>query len=323
MAIAAATFLPVAVGCMGDGGADCPAPPVTIKDGASEGTAEAGDSGAPPIVGVRVANLSPDAPAFDFCLAPHGTNAFQGPLLAQAAASASGGGSDAAVAAVTYPTAAAGATQVASAYIYVKPDAYDARLVVAGAPDCSFGIMDLTGLPTPLAGAHVTIALTGMAQSMGLKLIDLPDDTTPPPPPDGGSPKLYVRFLHAAPGLGPVDVTFGSKVIFPAVSFRATSPATTSPEAGAKIDTKGYWSTGMLNAASVAVLPSGGLEGGLAPLVKTSVTAAAGAVITLALIGEAPAQDASGAQPLQVLECVDNGATVGLYANCTILPLIP
>ncbi len=35
---------------------------------------------------LRFANWSPDAPAADFCIAPHGTTAFQGPLLASRAA---------------------------------------------------------------------------------------------------------------------------------------------------------------------------------------------------------------------------------------------
>ena len=92
------------------------------------------------------------------------------------------------------------------------------------------------------------------------------------------------------------------------------------PDGGPSIDSKGYWSTGALNAAAVSVLPAGIADGGALPLVTGTMTAATGAVLTLALIGESPATDAgTGTPPLQLLQCVDNAGTVGLCGSCKIV----
>lgn len=92
---------------------------------------------------VRVAHLSPGAPDVDFCLAPHGTGQFNGPILANAGR----------------------ATGVAYAHVtkYFDVDAqrYDVRLVSPGASDCTkplAGLDDFTTLPDLGADASATIA---------------------------------------------------------------------------------------------------------------------------------------------------------------------
>ncbi|MGA7120003.1 MAG: hypothetical protein WBY94_07900, partial [Polyangiaceae bacterium] len=78
------------------------------------------------LAGIRIANWSPGAPAIDFCIAPHGTTAFQGPILANTA--------PALVDAGTCPPGPVGlAFTEVSSYSLVQPQQYDVRLVVAGA----------------------------------------------------------------------------------------------------------------------------------------------------------------------------------------------
>jgi hypothetical protein len=87
------------------------------------------DALTPVLASVRVAHASPDAPAFDVCVARHGTTSFQGPLLAQLAASlAAAGEPDAGPVGVSF-------SQV-SAYVSLAPGQYDVRLVAAGASSC-------------------------------------------------------------------------------------------------------------------------------------------------------------------------------------------
>ena len=87
------------------------------------------DAETPVLASVRVAHASPDAPAFDVCVAPHGTATFQGPLLARLAASVTAAtGIDAGAVGVSF-------SQV-SAYVSLAPGQYDVRLVAAGASSC-------------------------------------------------------------------------------------------------------------------------------------------------------------------------------------------
>jgi hypothetical protein len=326
LAIASPALIPFAMGCMGDGGADCPAPPAPPKDAAVDSPPEAstdagdGEAGKPAIAGLRLANLSPDAPAVDFCVAPHGTTTFQGPLLAAAANGA--GGSDGGVQGIAY--------QKVSKYFLMAAHAYDVRVVVAGATDCSFGLVtdDTMGLALN-DGSFETIALMGKASvasgASALKLVGFFDDPKAPPPADGGAAKLSLRFLHAAPDQGTLDLAVGSTVPFKSVSFGQRSmapPADAGVVDGApKLDPNGYWSTGALQSANVTVRPSG--DAG-APILTMPLSAAAGAVITLSLVGESPDNDGgSGTLPLQLLECVDNAAVTGLYSNCSPLTTTP
>jgi len=71
---------------------------------------------------LRIAQLSPDFPAIDICVAPHGTQDFTGPLLAQTF-SVDGG------------LVGIGYGQV-SGYFSVPVGQYDVRIVAAGSPGC-------------------------------------------------------------------------------------------------------------------------------------------------------------------------------------------
>src|SRR5215203_2380463 len=93
---------------------------------------------------VRVAHLSPDAPAVDFCVAPAGTQEFIGPVLASVGA----------LNGISYSKV--------TKYLELEPIQYDVRLVNVGASDCSRGLgPDTTDLPALPGGGAVTIAATG------------------------------------------------------------------------------------------------------------------------------------------------------------------
>jgi hypothetical protein len=317
---------------MGEG-TTCPPLAVPLGDAASDAKGDAGEAGPPPIVGMRLANLSPTAPLIDFCIAPAGTQTFGKPMLAALAAALADAGNpiDAAVPGLAFP-------QV-SAYTPAPPGAYNLRIVVAGASDCSTGLADAQGTLFVPGGGFATVALIGEAlPTPTLQVVAYPDDTTPPPPkPDGGSLKLYLRLLHAAPGQPPVNMGIdpngkGAKPIFDDVAYGQVSTsdaaAPMAPDATAlKVDNNGYLVTSALQCGAngicpkIVLRPTGALEGGL-PLATGTVTAAAGAVLSVSLVGDTVGSDAGsgGGAPLGLLECVDNAATTGLYGNCATLP---
>jgi hypothetical protein len=326
LACAGAAMAPLAVGCMGEG-TTCPplaaptdASPDGPKDsGGVDADAEASAPSGPALAGLRLANLSPDSPQVDFCVAQSGTTAFQGPLLAQRAAALADAGQpvEAGTMGLAYPQF--------SAYMTLPPQQYAVRIVAGGSVDCSVPIlpMDLTSLPTLGAGGVATVALIGEMQAMPktLKVIGLRDDGTQPVA-AGGSPKLYLRFLHAAPGLPEVNVSLDTvgngspREVFPSVAFGTVSAAPTSGNAGLTIDKNGYLSTGSLSHSAMAVTTSG--DAGGAQSVSGHVTATAGAVLTVVLVGDT-SSDAGTGVPLQLVECVDNGGTAGLFADCSVL----
>ena len=101
---------------------------------------------------VRVAHLSPDAPNIDFCVAPHGTTTFTGPIL-----STNGHMTGLPYGAVTK-------------YFELPAEQYDVRLVGPGLADCSTpigNVPDFTDLPPIEAGDSITIGavINGMAGS--------------------------------------------------------------------------------------------------------------------------------------------------------------
>jgi hypothetical protein len=294
-----------------------------------------GDSAAAFLVGLRVANWSPDAPAVDFCLAVHGTGVFQGPVLAGPPGAQSEGGT----------MGAAGiAFLQASTYSLVTPGQYDLRLVVAaGAVDCSMGgllLPDAVTLPDLKTGSTLTVALVGEANPVAnhppLQLVWFADDFVGPPPgkprPDGApNDKMALRFIHAAPGVGSVafgfDQSGGSQWPFLGVSF---GRANSAPDGGSSIfDSNGYLvQSPPLMAATLRVAPTPrSADSGVPdmPDLATASTisdprptvmnpnvmprslplsAANGSVVTVVLVGNTT----TGGAP-QLLMCIDSSGT--------------
>jgi hypothetical protein len=267
---------------------------------------------------LRVANWSPDAPAVDFCLAPHGTTAFQGPILAGlAAADTDAGIPDAGAPALPFPEV--------SRYVSVPPGQYDARLVVAEASDCSAPIAsDATGLPEFTANAYFTVALIGelnpTAQAPGLELAGFIDSVA------AGS-AVEMRFINAAPGVP--EANFGTGSVGPSVSASGTTmtetflpfvthvlfgePGTTNGEVpdSDPAPSLTYFSTKAMTGGTLsASVPDARSD--LA--VASDVDLAAGAVATMVLIGSS-----ANAAQTQLLQCIDNAGLAGLRSNCQVV----
>src|SRR5262249_54440596 len=144
----------------------------------------------------RLANLVADLPEADICLAPHGTANYSQRLL----------GSVGYTRGVKY--------REMTAYNPTVSGDYDARVVAAGAPNCStalLGLPDQTNLPSMLAGNTYTIAMmgrvaAGAAQPFQMHIYQ--DETTPV------SGKVNLRFIHAAVGVPAIDVALGMSGAF-------------------------------------------------------------------------------------------------------------
>jgi hypothetical protein len=238
---------------------------------------------------VRVAHVSPDAPAVDFCIAPHGTGEFTGPVLAGA-----GGPTGLSYGNVTK-------------YVDVAPIQYDVRIVAPGSSSCASGILpDVTNLPELAEGSSATLAATGLldhgdAQPFELKAYF--DDATV------AADKAKLRFIHTSPGTPNVDVGLGGGALFTPVfadiAFGTTGAhengyVETAPFAGAEISARATGTIADVLAIKPAALPAG-----------TIATAFA-----IGRIGNAET-------PLGVLLCIDNSPAHGLETECSIVGTTP
>jgi len=320
-----------------DAMSDGPPLDATRLDGFSSDGSSAGMDGSPSdssgdatpvtVAGVRIANWSPDAPAIDFCLASHGTGNFQGPILASHASQSADAAPQAPTCTTTGSSPAVCFPQ-ASSYTYVSPGQYDARIVVAGAPDCSSGIAaDATMLAMMPAGALQTIALLGETHPVGsdpaLTLATFLDDQRP-------TGAIALRFVQAAPSVSKADMGTGSggmfKPVFTGIGFaQSSAKQATAADAGAAadgglptIDKNGYASMSALSSATLSARPSGAMQDSV---VAAGVSAASGSVLTVALVGltTGPSVNDAGVQQGQLVECVDNAGTTGSLSNCRII----
>lgn len=293
----------------------------TVLDDAPGADDEAGDAGAETAVPtqalLRFANWSPDAPAADFCIAPHGTTAFQGPMLSSRAAQL-----DAGSGALPFPSV--------TAYLLVEPGPYDARLVAPGATDCNAKITaDATGLPVLPAGGVGTIALVGATNPQhgepALAMVGFLDDLSNVPP------SLFnLRDINAAPDLPEVDLGMIVAGVFQriqpniaGVAFgMASHQLTNPPDPNGTPDLHGYVPQGpVVNAtfAAAATVPTL-LDGSAGSLVAAApgITIEHGAIVTFVVVGSTSQADA-GPRIAQLLECIDNGAAPGLAGTCQVV----
>jgi hypothetical protein len=266
--------------------------PLTLA--AAIGLAACGDDETPTppgIANVRVAHLSPDAPAVDFCIAPHGTAAFEGPVME--ALGVSGG--------LAY--------QEVTAYLGLEEGRYDVRLVASDATTCATGLLpDVTGLPTLTDGLYATIAAIGALDPgegfAPFEVTAFVDESAVM----GGKAKL--RFVHASPNTPSVDVGLGSGEAFTAVF---TDVAFGGIETGTGF-ANGYVEVDPLVGVTISARATGTTDDAL---VLEGVDLPAGAIATAFATGLLP----PGEPPLQALVCVDNGEPVDLvYTPCVALP---
>lgn len=227
---------------------------------------------------VRIAHLSPDAPAVDVCLATnaHGTD-FVGPVL-KANGLANG---------LSYKSL--------SPFVSLKAGKYFARLVAAGAVDCAGplpGVPDLVALPELAPEAVVTVAALGKAAggSAPFRLKAFVDSRT------AKSGEARLRFVHASPGTPAVDIGLGRGLTFDTVFGNV---AFGDVETGDAFE-NGYLTVPGLNNAQVSARAAGASAD---VLTVNGVTLVAGQTATAFAIGEL----GSSSAPLQVLICLDSG----------------
>jgi Domain of unknown function (DUF4397) len=351
----------VSTGCSGDdscadagaklGDATTDAGPL---DGAPGDAGPPSDAGVPiprfsidataPVTSVRVANWSADAPAVDFCVAPHGTADFHGPLLsASAEAIEEAGLGDASATALSFP--------LVSAYLPIPVGQYDVRLVAGGSTSCSASIIpDTTTLPQLQVGGVATFALIGATQPQGsepsLSIVGFFDDVGVPngvalrvintsvdlPNIDFGVGKVFQPpFLDIhygtssqAPDAGPPEASTeasapeGSAPETPDGSALDASLDGAAPEAAPPppmTDPNGYYSPETLSGATLTARATGVTTPAAS---ATNVSVAPGVDLTVVVLGLGPSvMDAS--ESTRLLQCVDNAGTVGLLADCEII----
>jgi hypothetical protein len=311
---------------LGDGGGAAPPPP----EGGANGDDGSLDAASPPRQAfLRIVHASPDSPPLDVCVALHGTQAFQGPLVAQLAAALSvaagdDGGDAGAAPGLAY-------SQV-SAYVSVDAGSYDVRIVAAGASGCAAappvpadGGPDAEAGAPPDAGAagvatfeagagtFTTILVAGDLVPAGddalVGVTALTDDSVLP----GGAARLRaVNAVSSAPAL---DFGLGSAPawlpMFVDVAFGAAGTAVAPGEGAA--DSNGYLPVGAL--ASQAVSARAAADSAAVVAAASSVDVEVGAIATLFAIG---GKTGDAAHPPALLVCIDNQPSGGLLSDCSV-----
>ncbi len=272
-------------------------PDATGSDAAvpEAGAPEAGSPDAgPSTIRVRVAHLSPNAPAVDFCVRPMGTTAFTGPVLESRGLAAG----------LTF-------SQV-TGYVALPPGQWQVRLVAANATNCDTSLAGLPEytLPNLPAGTWATVAASGRVGDSGATAFDLRPyvDTRGPIAAD----RMRVRFVHASPGTPPVDVGLVNGAMFTPIWSNTPFGAFTGVMGA---DANGYATTMPLSMVTLGVRATGTATNALT---LSNVSIPAGAQVSVFAIGIAGMT--AGDQRLSALVCQDlTDASMGL-ASCARLP---
>ncbi|MEZ4294409.1 MAG: DUF4397 domain-containing protein [Polyangiaceae bacterium] len=255
--------------------------------GATGGTGGAG--GGEAMASVRVAHLSSDAPAVDFCVSPDGVT-FVGPVMNKLLGDSDGL-----------------AFSEVTAYLSLPPATYTARLVAPGADTCDeslAGLPDVKDLAVADGGFYTVAAIGMLAPPAGAKPFEVTAYV------DDGSVaagKAKLRFVHASADTPNVDVGTGEKETFAAVFTNVAFSET------GKIGGKDYLETEPLSGVTISARATGTDADAL---VIPGVNLPEGAIASAFAIG-----NLSGApSPLKVLVCVDNGAPEKNLTPCVVVP---
>ncbi len=258
---------------------------------ATAGCNNDGGDGTPGTISVRVAHLSPDAPAVDFCL-KKGSGDFSGPVLKGLGITQG----------ISY-------TQVTK-YLDLEEGKYTARLVAPNAADCATSLAGLPDyqLPDLGDGTYATVAAIGLldpaSDDTAFTLKPYVDESTVAPN------KVALRFVHTSPGTPPVDFGLGSGGSFTPLFTNITYPGVASNQG---IDSLGYLITDPIANATVSVRASGTTTDVLR---VTRVSVPADAIATVYAIGK----PRSLSTPVRALICVDTAAPVGALSDCSVQP---
>ncbi len=271
----------------------------------------------PTLALMRMGNWSVDAPPIDFCMAAHGTGAFQGPILAARAAVINDEGVlDAGTGALAFPQT--------TAYLLVDPGQYDVRVVAGGATGCQVAIVpqDATDLPPLPSGGRVTIALFGATHPQNgeaaLKLVGLTDELT-----NSVSNALLIRVVNAAVDIPNVDVGLFMNFLTP--FFTMPVPYGGSSAGLTMADHNGYGIASPIVSESIAARTVSAIP--LFDASANTIVAQSGPIslpngisTTFVVVGGGGTITSEGGVALgQILECIDNAGTVGLQGTCQVI----
>jgi hypothetical protein len=242
---------------------------------------------------VRVAHLSPDAPAVDFCVQEKSATTFTGPVL-------KGLG-------VTAGLSFGNVTK----RVELPAGEYTVRLVAPNAADCATSLAGLPNytLPKLDAGTEAVAAAVGLVGGTGTQGFTVTPYVDDPAAPAAG--KIKLRIIHASPDTPAVDVGTGSGANFKALT---TSLGFKNFPTSGSFDAKGYASIDPLNAATISARANGTETDAL---VTTGVTAPAGSIVTAWAIGQLAG---TGDKRLSILYCFDNKRDTTPLTECRRLP---
>jgi hypothetical protein len=233
---------------------------------------------------LRVAHLSPDAPAVDVCIAARGSGAFMGPVLARRGVGAG----------LSYPNV--------TTYLPLMPGAYDVRIVAPNASSCSValgGLADITDLPAVPEGAQLTIAATGLLAANAHNPFKLRAFVDAAAAPHG---QAGLRFIHASPDAPAVDLGLGTGSSF-APLFLDVAYGKAAGYLNRDPIIEHVVFTLRLTGTTHEVLSTSGLR------IDAANTA------TLFAIGTV-----GGAMPLKAMLCQDKAPASGVLSSCAVAP---
>jgi hypothetical protein len=241
-----------------------------------------------PATAIRFADLAPDAPAagYDICTSPPGDLTWSGPVL--------GGGI---------------AFSQVGRYVAMAVGSYDVRVVAPGSTGCSNPVATGIGLPALAANQHVTYALVGAINPMGMDptatVVAFVDDVT------GAPGQATVRFVNATPAAPAVDFGVEQGGNFaPLAQSVMFGQADTLGQDGGLPDTNGYLLSAPLAMATIGARTLGATTD---LVTATNVTLSAGSITTILAINGG----SDGATP-QLLLCQDGAATQGMLSACAV-----
>jgi hypothetical protein len=292
---------------------------------------------------LRVAHLSPDLPALDVCVAPHGTTNWQGPLVAQLS------GADGGAPGIAY-------SQV-SAYLSIAPGQSDVLIVPAGSTSCGASVADggpaasndggsTGGPPDAQADAPSDASDAGSASEVQSFPILSGISNLPPLPPNalatliiagevrpngsdraltftvvsddsqlaGGAASL--RAVNAVSRGDALDIGLGSMAtrwtpLFTSVQFGTF--ATQAGPSNGMVDVNGYLPVPSFSGETMSARLSTDAGGDMA--VAKAITVPVGSIATIVAIGTS-AGDA--VHPPALLLCVDNQPSGGILSDCSL-----
>jgi hypothetical protein len=281
-------------------------------DANADGDASVLGDTAPSPAQVRIAQLSPDAPPLDVCLAPHGTGNFGGALFAEIE-NDTGAPLDASPRGLSF-------AQV-SAYLMVPPGNYDLRVVPGGSTSCSTPLLlpsgetvpDAVDIPALAVGAAATIVVAGDASVVGtdavIEATMILDDASL------SSGAAALRAFNAVPSVPTLDFGFGSSAgdwsaLLTNIAFG--DPSRQAAPSQGMTDANGYLAVGPFTGKTVSVRPSGAMTD---TAVADNASVAPGSLASFFAVG---GKTGDTSHPPLLLLCTDNAPTGGIYADCAV-----